>query len=310
MNVGVAAAPVKGAAGTTEAVCLLLLAVLLFGTAWPAMKGGLADATPVWYAAARAGGSALAAFLLVAASRRAALPTRADWPIILSVGTGQLAGFFTLANLGLGYVPASRAVVLAYTTTIWLVPIGTLFLGEKLGRWRLAGLLSGIAGIAVLFNPAALDWSDGRVLTGNLLLLAAALSWSLAIVHARTHRWHLSPLQVLPWQMAWATCLLALVALVAEPGGHVGWSATALLPLAYIAIVVGPAGTWAATTVSRALPTIVTSLGFLAVPAVGILSSTLVLGEPVTASLALGAGLVVGGAALVSLPTLRRGAAR
>ena len=143
-----------------------------------------------------------------------------------------------------------------------------------------------------------------------LLLLGAALSWSLAIVHARTHRWRLSPLQVLPWQMAWATLLLSLLAAAVEPGGRVGWSTTALVPLAYIAVVVGPAGTWAATTVSRALPTIVTSLGFLAVPAVGILSSTLVLGEPVTGSLALGAGLVVGGAALVSLSTLRRGAAR
>lgn len=310
MSEGAAAAPGKGAAGTTEAVGLLLLVVVLFGTAWPAMKAGLADATPVWYAAARAGGSTAAAFALVAVTGRAALPARADWPIILSVGTGQLTGFFALVNLGLGYVPAGRAAVLAYTTAIWLVPIGTLFLRERLDRWRLAGLAGGLAGIAVLFNPLALDWSDGQVLTGNLLLLAAALSWSLAIVHARVHRWRLSPLQVLPWQMAWATLLLTLLAAVTEPDGHVGWSATALLPLAYIAVIVGPAGTWAATTVSRALPTIVASLGFLAVPAVGILSATLVLGEPVPASLALGAGLVVGGAALVSISTLHRGALR
>ncbi|BBK30548.1 EamA-like transporter family protein [Stella humosa] len=305
-----AAAPAKGAVGTTEAVALLVLAVVLFGTAWPAMKNGLADATPVWYAAARAAVSAIAALAMVVVLGRAALPARADWPIILSVGTGQLAGFFTLANLGLGYVPASRAVVLAYTTTIWLVPIGTLFLGERLGAWRLAGLVSGIAGVAVLFNPAALDWSDGRVLLGNLFLLAAALSWSLAIVHARVHRWHLSPLQVLPWQMAWAALLLTVVAMVAEPDGHVGWSATALVPLAYVAIIVGPTGTWATTTVSRALPTIVTSLGFLAAPAVGVVASTVALGEPVTLSLALGAGLVIGGAVLVSLSTLRPGAAR
>lgn len=305
---GSAAVPAR--AGTAEAVGLLALAVLLFGTAWPAMKTGLGDATPVWYAAARAAVSGGAALLLVAATGRLALPARADWPIIVSVGTGQLAGFFTLANLGLGYVPASRAVVLAYTTSIWLVPIGTLFLGERLGPWRLAGLVSGLAGVAVLFNPVALDWTDGRIVVGNLFLLAAALAWSLAIVHARTHRWSLTPLQVLPWQMGWAALLLALVGLAVEPAGHVGLSATALVPLAYIGIVVGPAGTWAATSVSRALPTIVTSLGFLAVPAVGILASTLVLGEPITPSLALGAGLVIGGAILVSLSTLRPGAAR
>lgn len=307
---GGAAAPARTSSGSAEAVALLVLAVLLFGTAWPAMKSGLGDATPVWYAAARAAVSGAAALLLVAVTGRLAIPGRADWPIIVSVGTGQLAGFFTLANLGLGHVPASRAVVLAYTTSIWLVPIGTLFLGERLGPWRLAGLVSGIAGVFVLFNPATLDWSDRGVVLGNLFLLAAALSWSLAIVHARTHRWHLSPLQVLPWQMAWAAALLTLVGFLVEPAGHVGFSATALVPLVYIGIIVGPTGTWAATSVSRALPTIVTSLGFLAVPAVGILASTLALGEPVTPSLAIGAGLVIGGAVLVSLSTLRPGAAR
>ncbi|MCC7272474.1 MAG: DMT family transporter [Alphaproteobacteria bacterium] len=291
-------------------MALLGMSILLFGTAWPAMKGGLADATPVWYAAARAALSAAGSFALVAALGKAAWPTRADWPVILSVGTGQLAGFFTLANLGLGFVPASRAVVLAYTTSFWLIPLGTVFLGERLDRWRVAGLLAGVAGIAVLFNPAALDWSDGRVLLGNACLLGAALTWSGAIFHARIHRWRLSPLQVVPWQMAWAAVLLCVVAAIIEPDGRVGLSATSLVPLAYIALVVGPAATWGANTVSRALPTIVTSLGFLAVPAVGILSSTLVLGEPVTGTLVLGAGLVIAGAALVSLSTLRRGAAR
>ena len=293
-----------------QALLLLALMVVLFGTAWPAMKTGLGDATPVWYAAGRAYLSAITAFVLLAILGKLALPRQADWPIILSVGTGQLAGFFMLVNLGLGLVPAGRGSVLAYTTTIWLVPIGILALGERLDRSRGAGLVLGLAGMAVLFNPAALDWSDGGVLLGNLFLLGAALSWSMAILHARTHKWSLSPLQVVPWQMGWASVLLTAFAWIAEPQGRIGLSATSLVPLAYIAIVVGPVATWAATSVSRALPTIVSSLGFLAVPAVGILSSALVLGEPVSGSLALGAGLIIGGAALVSLSTFRSGAAK
>jgi drug/metabolite transporter (DMT)-like permease len=294
-----------------QALALLALVVALFGTAWPAMKTGLLDATPVWYAAARAYLSAATAFALLAILGKLALPRRADWPIVLSVGTGQLAGFFMLVNLGLGMVPAGRGSVLAYTTSIWLVPIGILALGERLDRWRAAGLVLGLAGMAVLFNPAALDWSDGAVLLGNLSLLGAALTWSIAILHARTYRWpRLSPLQVVPWQMSWAALLLTVFAAIVEPEGRIGLSTTSLIPLAYISIVVGPVATWAAMSVSRALPTIVSSLGFLAVPAVGILSSALVLGEPVTWSLATGAGLIIGGAALVSLSTFRSGAAK
>src|SRR5208282_2785145 len=47
-----------------------------------------------------------------------------------------------------------------------------------------------------------------------------------------------------------------------------------------------PARHLAATSVARALPTLATSLGFLAVPVLGMLLSTLWLGEAVTATLA------------------------
>ncbi len=37
-----------------ESQALLVFAIILFGTAWPAMKIGLAGATPIRFAAARA----------------------------------------------------------------------------------------------------------------------------------------------------------------------------------------------------------------------------------------------------------------
>jgi len=55
----------------------------------------------------------------------------------------------------------------------------------------------------------------------------------------------------------------------------------------------------AATSVARALPTVVTSLGFLGVPAIGLVISTLWLGEAVTPTLVLGAVLIALGLILV-----------
>jgi len=51
--------------------------------------------------------------------------------------------------------------------------------------------------------------------------------------------------------------------------------------------------------VARALPTVVTSLGFLGVPAIGLVISTLWLGEAVTPTLVLGAVLIALGLILV-----------
>src|SRR3977135_2275458 len=61
-----------------------------------------------------------ASFLLLPWLGQLRLPSRRDIPIILSVGLFQLTFFFTLANIGLFYLPAGRSAVLAYTTALWL----------------------------------------------------------------------------------------------------------------------------------------------------------------------------------------------
>lgn len=279
----------------------LVLAIVLFGLTWPVMKIGLTAGTPVWLAAARATLSALTAFGLLALLGRLSWPARGDWPVILSVGGLQLSCFFALANLGVQSVPAGRSVVLAYTTMLWMVPL-SLLVGEKVGWRALAGVALGVAGIVVLTDPARFDWHDHKVMMGHVYLLLAGFSWALAMLHTRRHRWHTTPLDALPWQMTIATGLLWLMAAVAEPQGHLDVDKWQLwIALIYIGVIAGPTATWATVSVTRALPPLTASLGMLGVPMVGIASSVILVGEPVTASLALGAALVVVGIATVIL---------
>jgi len=289
-----------------RATALLALAVLAAGSAWPAMKHGLADATPVWFATGRAAVSAAAAFALLAALGRLRFPSRADLPIILSIGGLQLCAFFTLTHLGLDLLPAGRSVVLAYTTTLWVVPLAGPLLGEWPRRRQLAGVALGLAGVTVLLAPAA-DTLDGRIgtgegaLLGHLYLIGAALAWALAILHSRGHRWHLSPLQVMPWQMLFASALLLPLAFIIEPAGGIAPTARALVPLAYIGLFAGLAITWAATSVARLLPAVASSLGFLATPIVGVAISALWLGEAIGVDLVAGGVLVLAGATIAIL---------
>ncbi len=277
----------------------LAAAMVLFGLTWPAMKIGLMAGTPVWLAAGRATLSALSAFFLLALLRRLAWPHRDDWPVILSVGGLQLSIFFALANLGVQSVPAGRSSVLSYTTMLWMVPL-SLLAGERVGWRALAGVALGLGGIVVLADPGRFDWHDRKVVLGHIYLLLAGLSWALAILHTRRHRWRTTPLDVLPWQMSVATVLLWLLAAIVEPHGYYDtgkWQLWAAL--IYIGSLAGPAGTWATVSVTRVLPPITTSLGMLGVPLVGILSSALLLDEPITAALAIGTALVIAGIAIV-----------
>ncbi|MGE5506578.1 MAG: DMT family transporter [Actinomycetota bacterium] len=283
-----------------RAALLLVSLVLLWGGNWPILKVGLTHLQPVWFAVLRLG-LGIATFVLVLAPRgRLRLPARADWPVVASVGLLQMAAFMALINLALMWVPAGRSAILAYTTPLWVAPGAALFLGERLTRGGMAGVVLGLAGVAVLFNPAGFDWSDGHALLGNGLLLLAAVVWAASILHVRGHRWHATALELAPWQM-----LVGLVPLVPLAWGLEGaprpdWS----LEFWWIAAYNGPLATalafWMAVTVNRSLPALTVSLAFLCIPAGGMVFSALTLGERLSGTNLLGLALIVAGVGVVA----------
>jgi drug/metabolite transporter (DMT)-like permease len=284
-----------------DGLVMMAVSVVLLSSAWPITKLALqSGGTPSWFALGRAGVSGVTAFLVLGALRRLRWPGRADVPALLAVGGLQIAGFFALAHAALAYVPAGRTAMLSNVTTIWLAPLSVLVLREAVprARWLAAGL--GLSGVVVLIGPWAIDWSDPRVLTGNLFLIAAAGSWSVAIVVVRRCRPALSMLELLPWCFLLASLLLAPLAL-RDPAGPGIWGTASLEALAYIGLIAGPIGTWCVMQAVQVLPVMVASVGFLATPAAGLVLSTVLLGEPVTADLMLGSALILGGVALATL---------
>ena len=189
--------------------------------------------TPLWAVAARSAVGAAALLLLGLALRRVAWPVRANIPVILSVGLLHMGAFAALVSLGLQHVPAGRSVVLAYTTPLWVIPAARLFLGEPIGPGRRAGLLLGLAGLILIFNPLAFDWSDRAAIFGNALVLLAALCWAANIVYVRAHRWVTPPFELAFWQALLATVVLSAAAWATEGAPRVIWGADLAWLLGY-----------------------------------------------------------------------------
>ena len=289
------------ARATRVAWLQLAATIVLFGLTWPAMKIGLVAGSPIWLAAARATLSSMTAFALLATLGRLAWPDREDWPVILSVGGLQLTCFFALANLGVQSLPAGRSGVLAYTTMLWMVPLSYIA-GERVGWRAIGGVILGVVGVVVLSDPQRFDWHNRSIVMGHVYLLTAGFTWAIAMMHTRRHRWKRTPLDALPWQMTVASVLLVIVAAILEPHGHLDpgkWQLWAAL--LYIGTFAGPLGTWAAVSVTRALPPITSSLGMLGVPLLGIATSVVLVDEPITMPLAMGTALVLAGMAIVIL---------
>src|SRR5882757_6253965 len=102
--------------------------------------------------------------------------------------------------------------------------------------------------------------------------------------------------------MSVATVLLWPLALILEPTGYLDFGKADLwIALLYIGTFAGPAGTWAAVSVARALPPITGSLGMLGTPLFGIAASAILIGETITLNLLFGTALVIAGIAIVIL---------
>lgn len=296
-----------GAAITADSLAQLAGSVILLGGAWPLTKYALdLGATPLWFAEGRAALSGLTAFVLVGLLGRLRLPRRADLPALFAVGLLQLAGFFTLAHEAAAWVPAGRTAILSNTTTIWIVPLSLIVLREPIPprRWLAAGL--GLAGIAVLTGPWAIDWTDHRIVIGHAFLLGAALCFALAIIIVRRVPPRASMLELLPWCFGLASLAMLPLVAIHAPHGGIGPHPAAWAMLLFIGTIAGPVGTWCVMQAAATLPVVVASVGFLATPAVGLLLSTVWLHEPLTPDLLAGSALILLGVGVAAWPGRRR----
>jgi drug/metabolite transporter (DMT)-like permease len=277
--------------------------VLIWGCNWPLNKVVLTHISPLWFACLRIAMGSISLFLVQAfRTDGIKLPARADLPIVFSIGLVQVAAVMGLVQLGLSNVPAGRSAILSYTTPLWVVPGAILILGERLRLAKLAALLLGIGGVAVMFNPVAFNWSDYKAVIGNGYLLAAAALWAATIIHVRSHRWLGTPLTLAPWQMLIGLIPVSALAWAIEgPPPDVSFSLGALVLVVYSGPLITAFPFWALVTVSRAFPAVTTSLTLLLVPVIGLLSSVVFLSEQLNATSVVGLLLIISAVAVITL---------
>lgn len=279
--------------GNTSIILLLITVVIIWGITWPVMKIGLDYISPLFFGASRMFIGAACAFIFVILTRRFIIPKRSDIGIILSVALLQMAIPTALMHFSLNFVDAGRASLLAFTHPIWVAPAAVFFLKEPFNKGTAGGFVIGISGLLLLFNPAGFDWTDNNTLIGNGLLIGSAMSWAVGIVHVRAHNWKSTPLSLSPWQMLVAGVLLLIFSISREDITLTKWQPELIMVLAFVGIAATAFCYWGAVTVSRHLPAMVSSLGFLGVPVVGILSSALILSESINNTLMLGTTLIL-----------------
>lgn len=193
----------------------LVLLALLWGGAYFLTRLSLPEVPPLTIVLARVGIAALTLWVSVVVLRLS-VPTDARvWGVMAVLGLINNAAPFALIAWGQQFVGTAVAAIVNGITPLFTLVIAHFALpGEKLTARRVAGLLLGLAGVAVLVGPDALA-GLGQSTLGTLALLGGALLYGFAIVYARLHS-YMHPAILAAGQMTIATLMIAPLSLVID----------------------------------------------------------------------------------------------
>jgi drug/metabolite transporter (DMT)-like permease len=287
---------------------ILVPLTLCWGANWPAMHIAVAE-IPIWTFRTLClvlGGIGL---LAIAAASGASLwiPRRELRPLLIC-SFFNITSWHLLSAAGLQLMPAGRASIIAFTMPLWAGLIAWPVLKERPTLRNMMGLAMGLAGIAALIVP---EWRNVVAAPyGILLMIGAATCWASGTVGLKHWRWSMPTAVVAGWQVLLGGIPVVIGMLIFERGYDFaavdprGW-----LALAYTILVAMLFCHWAWFKVVATFPAQLASLSTLAIPIVGVVSSSLLTGEPVGPDVVIALVFVLMGLGLVLFRPAKRLAA-
>ena len=242
-------------------------------------------------------GLAAAALALLAVAVSHLPKLRFRWKELLVLGAVNAAIPFSLIAASEINLTASLAAILNATTALFAAVVATVWMGEALTKGKVAGLVMGVVGVAVLvgWTPIALN---GVVLVSVGASLVAAFSYALGGVYAKRAFAGTPPLTLAIGQQMGAAMLLVPLAAASVPAEAPSMLVT-LSALALALLCTAVAYLLYFYLISSVGPTKTLTVTFLS-PVFGALFGVLFLDEPVGVGTFVGLGIILSSVALVT----------
>ena len=255
----------------------LIALTLMWGVNWPMMKYSLREISPLYFRALTMslGAAWLFAFYYARGIRMA--PRGSEWMSIVTLGLPNMLGWHTASILGVKELASGRAAILGFTMPIWTVLIAWLFLGDKLTNRVAVAMVSVAIAIGLLLSHELVALA-GRPI-GIAWMELAALMWAIGTILMRRAHITLPGEALTVWMLTLASLVLWGMAFALEPWPSWQFSPALWGSLAYgIFINYGFAQIiWFG--MARNLPPATSAMSVMAVPLIGTLSATLIVGE-------------------------------
>ena len=197
------------------------------------------------------------------------------------------------------YIPASYSVIMNSTAPLFTALLAVPLLGERLTWTKIAGLLVGAAGVA-LVSGAGPVIPDLKFWVAIVACLGATTCYAVSSIYMKKYAAGARPIAIAGWSQIFAALALAPFVPFAPPTssvtplivGNVLLLALLCSSVAYVLYY---------RLIADIGPTRALTMAFL-MPAFGMLWGALFLDEPITLPMIAGCALVIGGATAVLRP--------
>ena len=260
-------------------IALLVGLTLGWGLTWPIMKIGVLEVPPTTFRALTTPLAALLMLLIMFVSRVPLRLPEGRWGVLILGSLLNMVAWFMLMTFGILLMDTGEAAIIAYTMPLWAAILGALILKERLSGRQAAALGVGLAGIVLLGTDQLAAVRSSPL--GTAIMLLAAASWAAGTIVQKRVQWHMPVLAVTTWQLLLATPPMIAAGLIFRPDVPANFSPGAIFSIAYIVLVSHAYCFTAWYKIIRLVPANVSALSVLMIPAVGVISGALILGEVV-----------------------------
>jgi drug/metabolite transporter (DMT)-like permease len=198
--------------------------------------------------------------------------------------------------LALTMIPLAQLISIEFTMPVWTAILAALFLGERIGGLKIASIILGILGVAIIVRPG-LDHVD----PGQLIAMAMAVGFAISVTMVKGLTRHDSVLKIIFWMLVIQGLIGILPALWVWR-----WPSAATWPWI---VVIAACGTFSHYCMAKAMThadaTVVIPMDFLRVPLSAVLGY-LVYSEVLDVWTVAGAVLILSGN-LINLRAVSKG---
>ena len=262
---------------TRKQLLALIALTLMWGVNWPMMKLSLRELSPLYFRAITMTLGASWLWLFFRARGVRMLPHGTEWKTVVTLALPNMLGWHTISIFGVKELSSGRAAILGFTMPIWTVLLGALFLGQKL-TLRVAWATLAVAAAIALLMAHELHNLTGRPL-GVLWMELAALSWAIGTLMMRRLTITLPTEALAVWMMLLTSVCLWVLALVTEPVPSFQFSPAMWGSLVYGVFINYGFAQIIWFGLARNLPPATSAMSVMAIPLIGTLSATIVVGE-------------------------------